>query len=451
MNNKDTQLKVGVLSLADCMMIAIGGMVGSAIFTLSGVTYNLAGPVAIVSWIFAGVVVLLYAFNLAELATTFPKSGGLSIYPYRVLGKTKNQKTFAGWISAWSWLNVTVLGTAFSAIFISTYLGALIPALQNQQVIIAIIWIALCWLLNVLGISFMGKINLVLTLGLIIACLIYIFTGFSSIDMSFFTPFVGQGVMGTKGILTSIPIAMLAFNSVIAVASCAEEIKNPQKTIPRAMIFAVIITTILYGLILFTTYGLFPAKELIGNDFALYAPLNYGIARTLSGNMWLNTVVAIAALLALTTTMLVLVMDAGRTLMTSAQSGVLPKAFGKIHPKFHTPFFALTVMSIVSAVIACFPQFTMQIISTGSLCCGITVGIQTITLIVKKQKKIDNPGGFKVPGGIIFPIITLIVLAVTLTQLEKSAFVLSGWWYLIGLVIFVIAYYSGKKQLGRTD
>ncbi len=447
MEKETTQLKSGVLSLMDCMMIAIGGMVGSSIFTLSGVTYSLAGPAAILSWIIAGAVLLLYALNVAELATIYPESGGIYVYPYKVLGKTKSQKTFMGWLAAWSWLNTSVLGTAFSAIFVSHYLSAIIPAAEKYQVLIAVLWIALCWLLNIKGIAFMGKVNLLLTFSLIGICLIYILVGIPAVDMNNFKPFVGQGILGTQGIFTSIPIAMLAYGSIIAIASVAEEIKDPRKTIPKATGYSVLITVIMYSLILFVTFGLVPASDFISDEGAAYAPLHYATMRSLPGKPWLSTLVSVGALLAITTTMLVLVMDAGRTTMAAARSGLLPSFLSKIDSKSQVPVNAITVVSVIAAIIACFPQFTMQIIGTGSLCSGITVIILTITLIVNRKNNAQVEGAFRVPGGMLFPALTLIILAVTLSKLERDAYILSGYWYLLGLAIFIIAYLTNKDNL----
>jgi len=76
------------LSPRVCILMAIGGMVGSSIFTLSGVTYGMAGPGAILTWLAAAVVLLLYSLNIAELATIYPQSGGIYVYPSKVVGKT---------------------------------------------------------------------------------------------------------------------------------------------------------------------------------------------------------------------------------------------------------------------------------------------------------------------------------------------------------------------------
>lgn len=138
--------KQGGLSPKACILMAIGGMVGSAIFTLSGVTYGMAGASAIFTWIIAGGVLLLYSLNVSELATTFPESGGVYVYPHEVIGKTERMKDFAGWAAAWSWLNSTVFGTAFAAICVSTYLKEFVPAVKNSvamQRIIPLVWIDL--------------------------------------------------------------------------------------------------------------------------------------------------------------------------------------------------------------------------------------------------------------------------------------------------------------------
>lgn len=445
--NNGVQLKTGALGMSDCIMIAIGGMVGSAIFTLSGLTYLLAGAASLASWLVAGIILLLYALNVAELSTTFPKSGGLFVFPYELLGKTKAQKSFCGWLSAWSWLCVVVIGISFSSIFVANYLGSLVPALADKQIPVAIAWILLCWGLNVLGITFMGKINLVLTFSLVVACLIYIFVGFGSFDATNFDGMFSQGVLGTKGFAGGIPIAMLAYGSIIAVASIAEEIKDPQKTIPKAMGISVFATIVMYSLMIIVTTGLVSWELFPGNDFATYAPLTFAVVTSLPDKMWLAPVISIGALLAITTTMLVLVMDAGRTIMATAKSGFFPKMFTKVNPKTQTPVNSLTLAAVVAIIIACFPQFCMDIVSIGAITSAVAVTMVTISLISLRKKGIVTPGAFRVPGGIVLPVITLIVLAYMFIQQELNVYIWSLWAYLVGFIIFAIAYVVNKGKL----
>ena len=447
MNQRETGLEQGVLSLKDCILMGIGGMVGSAIFTLSGVTYSLGGPSAILSWIIAGVVILIYSMCIAELATIFPIAGGIFVYPYEVFGKTKAQKSFAGWFSAWSRLNSSVLGTSFSAIFVSQYLGAIIPGVGEYRVLVAVLTIGLCFILNSINISFMGKINSILTYSLMIVCIAYGIIGIQHADISYFTPFFGQGTMGMNGFLASIPIAMVAYGSIIAISSAAEEIRNPQKTIPKATAISILLTIVMYSLLLFTTFGLVHCSEFANNEYAIYSPMYYALSVGLPSMPWLSILISVAAVFALMTTLLILTMESGRILMISSQLGLLPRAIGKVNSKTKTPINALLLASVIAAVVACFPQFTMEIVNTGSFCSGVVVIFLIVTLITAKRKGIDSKGAFKVPGGLLLPVVSLIIIAFTLTQLDKSAYILSGWWYLIGLIIFIVSYLSNKEQL----
>lgn len=446
MEKSGSQLKKGTLSLGNCIMLAVGGMVGAAIFTLSGVTYFNAGPSAILSWIIAGGILLLYSLNVAELATIFPESGGIYLYPYKILGKTEPQKRFAGWITAWSRLNPGILGTSFSALFISHYLSSIIPAAEGHQIAIALFFIFIVWLLNVIGVTFTGKINAILTLSLVTVCVIYILFGLPAINFANMTPFVG-GTSGTKGIFASIPVAMLAYGTVIAIASVAGEIKDPKKTVPKAMGYSVLLTVLMYGLILFVTYGMTDYAGFASNPYNMYAPLDYAIRVSLPTKVWLYIIVALGAILALITTMLMCIMGASRNIMAAGQTGTLPKFLGKVNSKTQTPISAITATSLIAGVIACFPQFLNLIVGTGAFCSAVTILILIITLLTARKKKITAPGAFRVPGGIIIPIITFGILAATMTMLDPKAIMVAIWWYVTGIVIYAVGYftYNNKK------
>lgn len=112
-NDGNTTLQKGGLGTLECVMILVGGMVGSAIFSLSGLTYTVAGPAAILSWIIGAVILLMYGLQVAELTAIYPHSGGIFVYPYEALGKSKKSKQAWGWIAAWSLLNVNIFGSCF--------------------------------------------------------------------------------------------------------------------------------------------------------------------------------------------------------------------------------------------------------------------------------------------------------------------------------------------------
>ncbi|MEW6082327.1 MAG: APC family permease [Bacillota bacterium] len=437
--NGGTELKAGALGFWDCVMMAVGGMVGMAIFSLSGVTFSLSGPASLLAWVVGGAILFLYAMNVAEMATKFPRAGGVFVYPAECLGRTAATRDFWAWLAAWSWINVTVLGTAFGAIFIAQYLSGIIPGAAPHVVPLGVLWVALVWLLNVLGITLMGKTNLILTALLVIICLVYVGYAFGAFNPAMLSPFFA-GFLGVKGFYASIPISMLAYGSVIAISAAAEEIREPRKTIPKAMATALIATVVLYALILVSTYGVIPWQQVTEGSFGFYAPLHFAIAIFAPDKPWLMALISVAALLAITTTMLVMVMDAGRTLLAIGRSGILPKQFASVNPSTRTPVLSLTVVAIASAIVACFPGFTMQIIGTGSLTFGILVAIMVFSVIGSRVYRKDVQGTFVTPGGYTLQVLTLAVLVFVLSQLGRDALVLSGWWYLIGLVYFGLRY-----------
>ena len=135
------QVNDGKLGLLSATTMLIGGMIGSAIFSLSGLTMAVAGPASVLSWLIAALVMLLYGMIISELASIFPRSGGLYIFPAKAFGGKAGQ--IWGWLSCWGGCITNCIAVAFSAIYVSTYLGVSIPALNNLQVPLAVGSVAL--------------------------------------------------------------------------------------------------------------------------------------------------------------------------------------------------------------------------------------------------------------------------------------------------------------------
>lgn len=442
--SEKSQLRTGVLGLWECVMIGVGGMVGSCIFTLSGVTYGLAGPAALVAWVIAAAIIALYALNIAELSSRFPQAGGLYAYPAATLSSNPLVQQLLGWLASWSWVNVTVLGTSFGAIFVAGYLDSIIPGAKDAVILVGLVSIVFCWIVNYLGISLMGRTNLVLTALLMVGCLAYSFAAFPHMDSANFSNFWASGAMGKAGIMTSIPMAMLAYGSVIAIASLAEEAREPRKTIPKAIVISLGMTTALYLVMLIATFGVVSWTQFTPDSFAYYAPMHFAATAFAPGSKWVSLAISLSALFAIVTTMLVLLMSCSRTLMGVSEGGLLPAAFRSVN-KNQVPGFSLTISALAAAAIACFPQFTMEIIGTGSLCSAIVVVLMAMSLIAARTRNLGDDAAYQVPGGIALPLITIVVVVVNLVKLPAASYMLGGWWYLIGLVIFAFGRAGSAK------
>ena len=303
-----------------------------------------------------------------------------------------------------------------------------------------------------MNISATGKVNLGMTIGLIVTLGIFIIISFASGNWNpaNFTPFIGQGTGGNAGFLSAIPIAMLAYGAIVAVAFMVNDIKDPQKTIPKSMIVAMTITIILYVLAMVATLGLLSASFLAENPNFLYAPMvGAAIANLMAVAPWIITLIVISAVLALMTTSLVVMLLAARTFQATAEGGLLPKGLSKLS-KGGTPVNATILTIIIVAVIAAIPDMTNFVISLGAFSNALVVAIICISVVAARKKNPNVEGRFKAPGGSVVSIIVLVVLvACYMPDLIAGTgqwWLYTGLYYAIGLAIYFIANAVNAKR-----
>ena len=444
MNNKN---KIGLFS---CITIIAGGMFGSAIFSLSGLTIYNAGASAILSWIIAAVIMLIYGLVCAELSTIFPRSGGVFVFPSKALGKKRSTGALWGWISTWGYINANIVAVAFAAVYVGTYLSAGFGLDSSLQIPLALISILICLFLNLIRFSSTGKLNNILVGSLVLTLLIYIFTTFFSgkWNPTNLTPFF-SGTGGMTGFLSSVPTAMIGYGSIVAIAFMVSEVKEPNKNVPRAVLIAMILVALIYTLIITATIGLLPTQFFQENPSMRYIPLYAACYTQLPQFTWLPKVVSISAVLALLTTMLVVLALTARAIQAAAHSKILPKQFSSTD-KNGTPVFSTCVVAFLSAIISCFPDFTSTIVGFGALFASVTITINIISLYFARKKHPHIEGHFRAPGGNILPAIALILIIICYIPDILSG----GWmiwiytiiWYLIGFLIFHFSKFSQQKR-----
>lgn len=429
------------IGLFTCVTIIVGSMIGSAIFSLSGLTMYKAGPAAILSWILAALIMLVYGLVCAELSTRFPKSGGVFVFPSKALGKNGKDSTFWGWISTWGYINANIVAVAFAAIYVATYLGAGFQLPNGMQIPLAIITVAVCLLLNSIKFSVAGKLNSILVGALIASLSIYVIACFcgGSWNFSMLEPFFTQGKTGTFGFMASVPTAMVGYGSIVAIAFMVSEVKNPSKNVPKAVLIAMCIVATIYILIILATLGLVSASFLDKNPGMRYIPLYAACFTKLTHFPWLSRVVSIAAILALVTTILVVLALTGRAIQAASIDGILPKVFAKSN-RFGVPAVATSAVAILAAIISCFPAFTEQIVGFGTLFAAVTISINIISLYVARRKNSSNDGIFTAPGGKFLPALSLIlIIACYIPDIISGGWIIWVYtiaWYALGIGIF---------------
>lgn len=440
------------LGLATCVAMIAGSMIGSAIFSLSGLTIYNAGPAAILTWIIAGAVMFMYGLVCAELSTRYPRSGGVFVFPQKAFEKDPGLSAFMGWISTWGYLNANIAAIAFAAIYIGTYLSVGFPIFSGLQVPLAIIAIIVVVILNSIRFSLTGKANNVMVICLVSALLIYIVTAFASgaWDADLLTPFFSQGAAGEAGFLASVPTAMVAYGSIVSIAFMVSEVKDPNKTIPRSMVIAMIIVMALYLGVIVSTVGMVTAEYLTENPGMQYIPLYAAAFSAMQAFPWMSKVISIAAVLALITTMLIVMSMTARAIQASSECGVLPAGLSKIN-RYGVPMNACIFIAVPCAVISCFPGLTSAVVSLGALFAAITISINCISLMVSRRRMPLPEGAFKAPGGNVLPVLAMALIVICYIPDVISG----GWliwlytivWYAVGMIYFRLIVKAGGRHV----
>ena len=429
----------GSLGLFECVMILIGGMIGSAIFSLSGLTMLSAGPASILTWLIAGVIMMLYGMLVCELSCRYPQSGGVYVFPRMAFGE-KYGKLFAC-LSCWGSSVTNIIAVAFAAIYVGIYMKLAFPWAGNNMVAIALISIAVVFVLNIIKFKTAGILNNAIVAFLIATIFVYIVSAFSSenYNTSYFLPFFSQGNAGMYGFIYSIPIAIIGYSAITAIAFMVSDVKEPNKTISKSMFIAVSLTILIYILVIAATLGLIDADYLKANESMRFIPLFAACFTKMANIPWLVKVVSISSVIALITTMMVCVSMNARALQAAGQDGMFPSWLGKYNSN-GVPAVGAFVTCLPAAIIACFPELTMEIVNLGAIVNVFTITITVVSLIFARRKNLDYKPSFVAPGGIALPVVVLAIFvfcnlsSIITGGLPMLWFTLGVWG--IGLIIY---------------
>ena len=417
-----------------------GGMIGSAIFALSSTTGMLAGPSSALAWAMAGVLMLLIALNFAELGTAFPYAGGVYVYPMETYGHNRTVRIFGSFLAGWTCLIGQGIGVAFSAMFLGSYLNPLIPGATDYAILIGAVILTFAFVINALGIYLTGKTNLVLTLILIVTLLAFSIRGIPAITLANFKPFFASG---SWGFLQAIPVASCGFGAWMAIVAAAEEVRNPSRDIPRALIYSLILAIVICVLVQVAIFGTTKWTNFTPtNEFAYFAPLSFAAAQFAPGSKWMETMISVGGTVALVTTIIALMVICSRVLMAMGRDGLFPSVFGYINPKTKAPLVSLGIVYGISMIVNCFPQYIFKIIIIGAVCRSTSFALGLLSEIFLRVFRKDVKPPFRLPGGLTIPIISLAALAILtinvgLLEVEASLTAIA-----IGIAYFFCRYAS---------
>jgi APA family basic amino acid/polyamine antiporter len=481
------------LTASNLVMLGIGAIIGAGIFVLTGTAAaRYAGPGIVFSFVLAGLGCLFAGLCYAEFASMIPIAGSAYTYGYATMGE------LVAWIIGWDLILEYLFGASTVAVGWSGYftafmnqLGIHIPAaytnspytVQGTHTLVpnvicvnpatneavaatngvcaaglnavhgivnlpAVILIGLMSTLLVIGIKESARFNNVIVFVKVLIVLAVIAFGFAHVDPSNWTPFVppnttGEfGAFGWSGVVRASGVIFFAYIGFDAVSTAAQEAKNPQKDMPVGILGSLAVCTVLYILMSLVMTGLANYKDLNVPD-PVFVAIHHG-GPSLA---WLKAPINIGAILGLASVVLVMLMGQPRVFFSMARDGLLPGAFGKVHPRFQTPYVTTIVTGIVAAFFAgAFPIGLLgELVSIGTLLAFVIV-CAGVWVLRRARPDLHRP--FRTPLVPIVPILGILVCGGMMYALPKDTWIRLVVWMAIGLVIY-FTYGRSHSRVGN--
>lgn len=417
------------LKLIDIFCIATGAMISSGLFILPGLAHAKAGPAVVISYFLAGLLALIGVLNIAELTTAMPKAGGDYFFITRGLGPAIG--TVAGMLS---WFSLS-LKSAFALVGMAAFVRLIFEF--NMQAIAVFLCVVFV-IINFLGIKGASRLQVALVAVLLTTLSVYLILSIPHIKIQRFGEFAPNGI---TSIFSTAGFVFVAFGGLLKISSVAEEVKNPGRNIPLGLILSLIITTLVYGLVVFTTVGLLEPSEL---DHSLTP-----ISDSASVSMGFTGVIvlSIAAILAFITTANAGIMSASRYPFALSRDRLYPQFFNKVHKRFKTPYISILITGLFIIIFLLLElDLLVKVASTIVI---LTYILSILSVIVLRMGKIQNyRPEFRVPFFPWLQLIGIIGFIFIIVEMGRDAMILSLALILVGILIYVL---YGRRKSGKKE
>ncbi len=438
--------------------LGVGGIVGTGIYTLTGVGAGLAGPGVILSFVIAGLVCACAALAYAEMSTMMPVAGSAYTYSYVVLGEG------LAWIVGWSLILEYTVVCSVVAVGWSGYAGGVIRSLgwNVPESLLAgphagglinvpaiVISLAVAGLLA-LGTRESATVNLILVFVKLLALGLFVALAIPAFDADNFQPFAPYGFGATEidgvkhGVMAAAAIIFFAFYGFDAVSTAAEETKNPSRDLKIGIIGSMLSCTLIYMIV--------AAAALGGADYRTLADSPEPLAMVLRGlnHPGAATLIAGAAVLALPTVIMAFMYGQSRIFFVMARDGLLPQRLSRISPRTGSPILMTSVTGVIVAAIAGFLPLSeiAAVANAGTLCAFIAVALCMLTLRVRAPA---HPRPFSTPLAWPVGILAIVGCLYLFTSLSSITIKFFFAWNGLGILIYVLfaRHYSSIARAER--
>lgn len=329
-----------VLGLKDAVGVGLGAIIGAGIFVVTGVAAGVSGASFLVGLMIAGIVASFNGLSSAQLAAVYPQSGGTYEYGYRLLSPVW------GFSAGWMFIISKLSAAGVVAIGFGSYFYQLVPVLS--PVIYSLIAVFLLTIANLSGIQKAGSINIVIVMVTVLSLLYFVFGGLFSVSSENFSPFAPNGVLG---IAESTAILFFAFTGYARIATLAEEVREPRKTIPKAVIITIVSAVVLYAAVSFVAVGTVGAESMSHSR----SPLQ--LAAEAMSAPGIGVIITLGASTAMLGVLLSQILGISRMLLAMGRRNDLPRFFEKIDGKTSVPNAGIVFTGVVIVAITLIGSF----------------------------------------------------------------------------------------------
>jgi amino acid transporter len=444
-SNDGLQRSLGTFTL---MMFGVGATVGTGVFFVMHEAVPDAGPAVVVSFLLAGLAAGLSALSYAEMASAVPVSGSTYSYAYATLGEV-----VAMGVAACLLLEYGV-STAAVAVGWSGYLNQLLHNLVGWEIptalsaapwdaepglinLPALVLVAMCAILLIRGASESAKVNATMVVIKLAVLVLFVAVAFTGFHADYFADFAPKGITGITAAAGTI---FFTFIGLDAISTAGDEVRDPQKTMPRAILGALAIVTTIYVLVAVSALGTQPWEE-----FGDAEQGEAGLAKILQdvvGASWPGTILSAGAVISIFSVTLVTMYGQTRILVAIGRDGLLPASFARVNPRTHTPVNNTVIVACVVGLLAAFVplDYLWDLVSIGTLIAFIVVSVGVIIL---RRTRPDLPRGFRVPGYPVTPVLAVLACVYILSGLHWYTYA----WFLLWLSVVLTFYFLwGRKN-----
>jgi len=437
------------LGAMDLVLLGIGCIIGTGIFVLTGVAAaKYAGPGIMLSFILSGFACAFAAMAYAELAAMIPAAGSAYTFAYASIGK------IGAFVVGWALICEYTVGAAAVAAGWSGYVVGLfktagiilpkawtaVPADGGIMNVPAIIIVAFLTYLLVLGTKESTRLNKILVFIKLGCVALFLFLASPHVEPMNWQPFLPFGL---SGVAIGAAIVFFAYIGFDAVATAAEECKNPNRDIPIGIIGSLSICTILYIAVAAVLTGVVPYTALNNSE-----PVAF-VLRTLGMNFG-SALVAVGAICGITTVLLVFIYGQTRIALAMSRDGMIPQGLVEIHPKHGTPAKITVITGIVICVLAGLLPINIiaELCNMGTLFafCMVSIGVM---ILRKTEPAARRP--FRCPAVQIVAPLAVLTCGFLIYQLPSNTFLFFGLWFLIGMVVFFTYSYRNSSLVEKNN